>query len=96
MAVLDQCKKQEVFMSLSADPGDTIYRVVGIGGAEYVFSKKVDMLSVGHLQVRDFTMEFGAMRYGFALDGIVGLDFILETGAVIDLMHLDIHQGNNA
>lgn len=89
MLAIDQIEA----LNLSAEPGDTIYRVVGIGGAEYVFSKNVDLLSVGHLQVSSFTVEFGAMRYGFTLDGIVGLDFLLETGAVIDLMQLDIHQG---
>lgn len=83
-------------LNLSAEPGDTIYRVVGIGSAEYVFSKTVDLLSVGLLQVSNFMVEFGAMRYGFALDGIVGLDFLLETDAVIDLMQLDIHRGKSA
>lgn len=92
MLAIDQIET----LNLSAEPGDTIYRVVGIGGAEYVFSKNVDLLSVGHLQVSNFTVEFGAMRYGFALDGIVGLDFLLETGAVIDLMQLDIRQGRSS
>ncbi len=92
MLAIDQIEA----LNLSAEPGDMIYRVVGIGGAEYVFSKSVDSLSVGHLQVSSFTVEFGAMRYGFALDGIVGLDFLLETGAVIDLTQLEMYQGISA
>ena len=80
-------------LDLSAEPDDVIYQVLGVGGSEYVFSKRVDSLAVEYLQVTDFVVEFGAMRYGFPLDGIVGLDFLLNTGAVIDLMLLDIYRG---
>jgi hypothetical protein len=31
------------------------------------------------------------MAYGFQLDGIVGLDFLLAVGAIIDLNELEIY-----
>ncbi len=71
-------------------PGDTFHRVAGIGGWEYVLDKKLDGLSVGNLLVSSFGIEIGAMDYGFALDGILGLDFLLAVEAVIDLDQMEL------
>ena len=48
------------------------------------------MILVDSLQVNDFEVEVGAMDYGFAIDGIIGTDFLLQVGAVIDLPRLEI------
>jgi hypothetical protein len=66
-----------------------------MGGSEYVFSKRVDALALGDIKVHDFAIEVGAMRYGIDLNGIVGLDFLLKTGAVIDLKRLEVYQSQN-
>ncbi len=62
-------------------------RIRGVGGTEFVFSKTIDRISLGDLTVSDFEIEVGAMDYGFhfELDGIVGMDFLEQIGAVIDL-----------
>ena len=73
------------------EPQDTIHRVYGVGGSEFVFSKRVSHLSAGDLTVQDFEIQIGAMAYGFQLDGIVGLDFLLAVGAIIDLDQLEIY-----
>jgi len=73
----------------AADPGQ---RIRGIGDVEFVFVKCIDRLSVGELQVSDFEIEVGAMDYGFAIDGIIGTDFLLQVGAVIDLSRLEIRR----
>jgi hypothetical protein len=75
-------------VGLVGEKGDTLYRISGVGGSEFVFLKVVDTLKVGNLVVNDFTIEVGAMDYGFDLDGIVGLDFLHEVGAIIDLNRL--------
>jgi predicted aspartyl protease len=72
-------------IGLIGEPGDTIYRISGVGGSEFVFLKVVDSLRIGSLEVNDFTIEIGAMDYGFELDGIVGLDFLKKVGGIIDL-----------
>ena len=56
-----------------------------------MFTKRVDRLSVGDLQVNDFQIEVGAMDYGFDIDGIIGMDFLIQVGAIIDLAKLEIH-----
>jgi len=42
------------------------------------------------MKVTDFEIEVGAMDYGFPADGILGLDYLLRTGALIDLQHLEL------
>jgi len=34
------------------------------------------------------------MDYGFSIDGIIGLDFLLQVGAVIDLAKLEVTQAS--
>ncbi len=77
-------------IGLTYEPDDPLHRIHGVGGSEFVFMKRVDQASVGERQVRDFTVEVGGMDYGFQLDGIIGTDFLLGVGAVIDLTALEI------
>ena len=85
---------QVLAIGLQYEADDPVQRIRGIGGAEFVFVKRIDRLSVGELQVSDFAIEVGAMDYGFAIDGIIGTDFLLQVGAVIDLSHLEIHRAS--
>ena len=85
---------QVLAVGLQYEADDTVQRIRGIGGAEFVFVKRVDRLSVGELQVSDFAIEVGAMDYGFAIDGIIETDFLLQVGAVIDLSRLEIHRAS--
>lgn len=38
----------------------------------------------------DLTIEVGVMDYGFDINGILGMDFLIETGAIIDLARMEI------
>jgi hypothetical protein len=42
------------------------------------------------MQVKAFTIQIGAMDYGFHIQGILGMDFLLQAGTVIDLKDLEI------
>lgn len=42
---------------------DALIVILGVGGTEYAFSKIVDSMKVGHLEVRDFKIQVGAMDY---------------------------------
>lgn len=77
-------------IGLLYEADDPVHRIRGVGGAEFVFSKRVDSLSMGELRIDGFNVEIGAMDYGFELDGILGLDFLMSVGAVIDLAQLDV------
>ena len=80
-------------IGLTYEPEDQVHRIRGVGGAEFVFTKRVDSLSVGELSVQDFEIEVGAMDYGFEMDGIIGLDFLIQVGAIIDLERLETYSG---
>lgn len=69
---------------------DPIYRIRGVGGTEFVFGKQVEALALDELEVADFEIEAGALAYGFDLDGILGMDFLLQLGAIIDLAALQV------
>ena len=71
---------------------DELWRVRGVGGSEFVFTKKIDQLLAGDLFATDLVIEVGAMDYGFELDGILGLDFLMANQAVIDLETMTLHR----
>ena len=78
-------------IGLTYEPDDMVHRIRGVGGAEFIFTKQVDTLMVDELQVNDFQIEVGAMDYGFDIDGIIGMDFLVEVGAIVDLSRLEIY-----
>lgn len=65
-------------IGIVAEEHDMIYRISGVGGSEFVYSKTVDSVRIGHLQTEDFALEIGAMNDGFDLDGIIGLDLLKQ------------------
>lgn len=74
------------------EPDDMVHRIRGVGGAEFVFTKQMDNIQVGDLNVDHFEVEIGAMDYGYEINGIVGVDFLRQVGAVIDLANLEIRK----
>jgi len=78
-------------MGVQYEPEDMVHRIRGVGGAEFVFTKRMDRIRLGDLDVNSFEVEIGAMDYGYNIDGIIGVDFLMQVGAVIDLANLEIH-----
>lgn len=83
-------------ISLQYEPQDSIHRIRGVGGAEFVFTKRIDHLFLGELHAHDFEIEVGAMDYGFAIDGIIGTDFLVQVRAVIDLGRMQLYSAPQA
>ena len=77
-------------VGLKYEPSDPLYTIRGVGGAEFVFVKRIDRLMIDRLSVQDFEIEVGALDYGFEIDGILGMDFLTAVGAVIDLNRMEI------
>jgi predicted aspartyl protease len=88
-SVFSADKVLEIGLKLEQD--DVIHRIRGVGGTEFVFTKQVDRVAVGQLEVKTFEIEVGAMAYGFEIEGIIGLDFLMEVGAVIDLEKMKVY-----
>ena len=76
--------------------GDVLRRIRGVGGTEFVFMKRLDHLSVGDLEAPSFEIEVGAMAYGFPGEGVLGLNFLRQSGALINLRQLELHRASGA
>jgi len=50
---------------------------------------------LGSVSIHPFTIQLGSLSYGFRLDGILGVDFLLELGAVIDFDQMIIRKGKD-
>ncbi|MCX7111567.1 MAG: retropepsin-like aspartic protease [Proteobacteria bacterium] len=79
-------------IGLKYEPNDTIRRIRGVGGTEFVFTKKVDTITLGQFSAHDFELEVGAMDYGFDIDGIIGIDLLTKIGIIIDLQRMEIYR----
>jgi predicted aspartyl protease len=77
-----------------AEENDMIYRISGVGGSEFVYSKTVDSVRIGDMQTENFALEIGAMNYGFDLDGIIGLDLLQQLKAIINLDELTLQSNS--
>jgi len=78
-------------IGIKPEPDDPVREIRGVGGTEFVFIKQVDKLSLGNYQIKNFEIEVGAMDYGVEIDGIIGLDFLLQVKAKIDLERLVVY-----
>ena len=75
-------------VGLRPEPHDVLHTIRGVGGSEVVFARRVDRLAVGANGLADFEIEVGGLNYGFAINGILGMDFLTRAGAIIDLRAL--------
>lgn len=72
------------------ESSDILYVIRGVGGVKTVFTRQVEYLSVGQRRVPGFEIEVGGMDYGFEINGILGMDFLLRAGAVLNLRELSL------
>jgi hypothetical protein len=77
-------------LGIKLEPEDPIHRIVGVGGGEFVYCKRLPWVSLGNCRALDFPIEIGAMSYGFRIDGILGMDFMQQLGLLIDLHKLEV------
>lgn len=80
-------------INLVPDPNDILFTIRGVGGIEAVFSRKVDFIQIGDKRVKDFQIEVGGMDYGFDIKGILGMDLLIESQALIDTSKMEISFG---
>jgi predicted aspartyl protease len=71
-------------------PQDILHTLRGVGGTEVVFTHCLDALQVGERSLTNFDIEVGGMDYGFAMHGILGMDFLTRAGAIINLREMTI------
>ncbi len=72
-------------IQITPSPEDTLYIIRGIGGNEVVYSHRVENIRIGEGNISNFEIEIGGMDYGFEINGIIGMDYLVQTGAIINL-----------
>ena len=55
-----------------------------------VFTRRVDQVAVATKALANFEIEVGSVDYGFDLNGILGMDFLIQAGAMINLRDLTL------
>ncbi len=79
-----------VELGLSPEPLDVIRKMHGIGGAEFVYEKQIDRIQLGAKQLTHFKIQIGDLDYGFDIDAILGIDFLMGSKLIIDLKNMVI------
>lgn len=77
-------------LQIVPSPQDTLQVIRGIGGTEVVFKRCIDFLELGEFRLPNFEIEVGGMDYGFMIHGILGMDFLIGSGAIINLKTMQI------
>lgn len=83
-----------MMVGIAPEPGDRIRRLRGVGGHESVYERVVDELSVGERGLKNFKIEVGNASYGYGFGGILGLDFLMQTGSIIHLPKMMLSFGS--
>lgn len=77
-------------IDITPEPDDVLETIRGVGGIEIVYTRQVDSIQVDDCTVSPFAIEVGAMDYGFAVAGILGMDFLVQSRAILDLAKLSL------
>lgn len=80
-------------IGLVIDGSTPTHRIRGIGGTERISLLRVDRISADPLEVSNLHVGVVAVDYGFGIRGILGMDFLLQARAVIDLATLELRSG---
>lgn len=72
---------------------DELVKATGYGGTVcYSIRKKIDKISCGSLTINDFKLDFGVVDPTYRVNGLIGLDFLIGVGSIIDLVDLKIYK----
>jgi Aspartyl protease len=77
-------------IDITPSPDDPLYTIRGVGGTGVVFSRHIDYIQLGNQQLLNFEIEVGGMDDGFNIKGILGMDFLRQAGALLNLATTEI------
>ena len=88
-SLISQEAVDEIGIRISKD--DEIVTSYGIGGTEHSFVKTIDEIKVGNFKLKECSVDFAMIPYD-DVNGLLGLDILIEGGFMIDLDILDIYR----
>ncbi|ETT79615.1 hypothetical protein C173_00612 [Paenibacillus sp. FSL R7-277] len=70
------------------ETGDEIITAFGIGGEESCFRKVFDSIQLGNFHIENYKLDVGSLHEKLAINGLLGLDFLMKANIVLDLAEL--------
>ncbi len=72
---------------------DELVKSTGYGGvACYSIRKRLDEIKCGNLILKDIKLDFGVIDPKDRINGLIGLDFLIGSKAIIDLVDLTLSE----
>ena len=78
-------------IGIIADLNDTLNSFYGVGGSLYsFFLKNVEAVEIGYLKLKNIKLDFSLIDPKGNINGLLGLDLLIKSGAVLDLRNLTL------
>ena len=78
-------------IGIKVEGDDEIVTSYGIGGKEHAFVKCVDKINVAGFSMEEFQLDISDFLYE-DINGLLGLDIMMEAGFIIDLTRMEIYR----
>lgn len=86
--LISQDAVDDIGIKVSGD--DEVVTSYGIGGKEHAFVKIIDKVKLGDFYLDNCSLDFTSFQYD-DINGLLGLDLLLEAGFTIDLKKLRMY-----
>lgn len=77
-------------IGIAPSQSDKLITMYGVGGEHFAYRKRVDSISICKNDLRDMEIDFGVIDETGDINGLIGLDVLLQLGASIDLNNLKL------
>lgn len=78
-------------IGIYAEVNDRIMEYYGVGGSTHsAFVKNIDKIKIGSKSVNKIDIDFGLIDQNGEINGLIGLDVLVNLGAVINLEKMTI------
>lgn len=72
---------------------DELVKATGYGGMVcYSVRKRLDEVRCGNLVINNIKLDFGVIDPEDRINGLIGLDFLIGVGSIIDLVDFNIYE----
>jgi predicted aspartyl protease len=78
-------------IGIKVEMEDEIITSYGIGGKEHAFTKYIDKIDVAGYSLTNFQLDISGSLYE-DINGLLGLDILMEAGFIIDLKRMEIYR----
>lgn len=80
-------------MEMELTDEDELVKASGYGGTvSYSVRKRIDKIECEDIVLENVKVDFGEIDLNDRVNGLLGLDFLMNAGVIIDLVDLTIHK----